>query len=348
MRPVAPLPRAIFLVGVIAVLSATLAFRAAFANGNEKALKAQAEALLAKSHDLSNIEAEGSPAFVLSARIRYQMGTQVGDGTGQITWLAPDHYRAQYFAPSYAYSEIVRDGYQYLTRTQDVTPPLIYELKLTFDAAIRGVPEAAQKIKKVETVPSGGDTLTCITFKSENVWTECLDGDGDLVTREQDAPRAMAALDHRYEFSNFVSFGAKRFPQQMIFRGGDGHTITVVLQGLALADHVSADQFAVPSHSAMEPWCAEPTLDTNKPLLFLRGSTDPDSLVAAMGRLRDARAAVYFVINAAGHLRGGTVIFSSKQVADKDLEMWMNNVTFPVLRCGDNALEYQTETSFAR
>jgi hypothetical protein len=80
----------------------------------------------------------------------------------------------------------------------------------------------------------------------------------------------------------------------------------------------------------------------------LRGSTDPDSLVAAMGRLRDARAAVYFVINAAGHLRGGTVIFSAKQVADKDVEMWMNNVTFPVLRCGDNALEYKTETSFAR
>jgi hypothetical protein len=50
MRPVALVPPpSICLTGVIAVFSATLVFRAALANDNQKELKAQAEALLAKS-----------------------------------------------------------------------------------------------------------------------------------------------------------------------------------------------------------------------------------------------------------------------------------------------------------
>ncbi len=58
---------------MIVALAMTLAQRTASANDNEKELKAQAEALLAKSHDLSNIEAAGSPAFTLNATIHYQI-----------------------------------------------------------------------------------------------------------------------------------------------------------------------------------------------------------------------------------------------------------------------------------
>ncbi|MFZ0641198.1 MAG: hypothetical protein WA020_15020 [Candidatus Acidiferrales bacterium] len=346
MRPVASLPRTIFLVGMIAVLVAAFVLHATLANDNEKELKAQAEALLAKSHDLSNIEAPGSPAFTLNATIHYQIGTQTAEGEGQIIWTAPDHYRAAYSAPNYSYVEIVRDGYRYLTRTNNDMPLMMYEMERTVERTMHASASPKDKIKTVNSVQSGNEALVCLAFKNPTLLDRCIDSNGDVVTSERNAPPAMSALDERYEFGDFVGFTTKRFPRKIVFSGGDDHTIEIDVQQLALMKGLPGDAFNVPADAMKETWCAEPKMDNGTPMQVIY-LTDPAIGLGATEPLRDAKASLYYVVGPAGRARAVTVIHSTKPLGDKDLRTWMASMQFPPLRCGKNGVEYQIEASFA-
>ena len=322
-------------------------FRVSFAN-DKKAEQAEARALLAKSHDLSNIEAVGSPAFVLNAKIHYQTGTQTAEGDGQIIWTAPDHYRVAYSAPNYFYIEIVRDGHRYLARTNDEMPLVIYDLHTTVAKAMQAGPDPKDKIKNVAVMQSGNDSLTCITFKPPVAMRDCLDSNGDTVTTESGPPTAASAPYKRYEFGDFVAFGAKRFPRKMTFRGGDGHVIEIEIQKLALAKNIPTDEFKIPMHSAVETWCAQPEFD---PPHVARPETTFDLRMAlAQGPaapLIAAGASLYCVVDRGGRVRYVTLMHSSRPIKDEVVRNWVRGARLPLLHCGDDGLEYQTEITFA-
>lgn len=319
------------LACALAMCAMLVAFRSAPAN-DQKELKAQAEALLAKSRDLSNIEAPGSPAFVLNAKIHYQIGTQSAEGDGQIIWTAPDHYREAFTAPNYSYTEVVRDGYRYLARTNNEMPLISYELQKTIELAMHPGLIVKNKIKTGEVTHPGEGGLTCIAFKTVLAISECLDGSGDVVTTEIDRPPDASALNDRREYRDFVAFGTKRFPNTIVFRGGDGHIIEVDVQQLALVKEVSSDAFKTQADATKEAWCAQPKSD-----VLLDPSMNP---YASLARI-DPKALVYCVIDGNGHARSVTVIRSSKPIKDKDIETWMRRMRFPSLRCGSEGIEYQ-------
>lgn len=333
---------------VFAVVFSTFSLRISFAN-DKKAEQADARALLAKSHDLSNIEAAGSPAFVLNAKIHYQIGTQTAEGDGQIIWTAPDHYRVAYSAPNYFYNETVRDGYRYLARTNDEMPLVIYELHTAVAKAMQAGPNPQDKINNVAVVQAGNDSLTCLTFKPPVAMRDCLDSHGDLVTAESGPPTAASALYKRYEFSDFVAFGAKRFPQKIVFRGGDGYVIGLDVQRLVLIKELSADAFTVPPDAMKEPWCAEPkTESADLPMEPFSLAKDLTPMIDASRSLAAENASLYFVIGPNGHVRAVTVIHSSQPIKNKDLQSWVKNMRFPSLRCGKDGIEYQIEIGHGR
>ena len=347
MRSVRFFLRYVFLMGALAVLPAMLAAHAALANDSQKEINTHAEALLAKSRDLSNIEGPGNPAFVLNAKIHFQMGTQSAEGEAQILWTAPDHYRVAYTAPNYGYVEIARDGYRYRVRTNNEMPIFIFELQRAFAAAIHDSAYPEQKIKRAEVTQAGNEPLTCITFGSRAVIRDCLDSSGDLVTREIEPLRAVPAPNAHYEFSDFVAFGAKRFPQKVIFRGGEGHVIEIDVQRLAFVKEVAADAFRIPTGAMQEPWCAEP--QTSRVWLTpVFAQNDPRDVVEASIALANAKATLYCVIAPTGRLRSATVMQASKPVKDEDLRTWMKGAAFRTQLCGKLGVEYEVEVTFIR
>lgn len=345
MRPACPLLRAILLVVACAVCLAPFHFRTASANDNKKnkkELKAQAEALLAKSRDLSNIEAPGSPAFALNAKIHYQAGTQTAEGDGQIIWMAPDHYREAFSAPNYFYMEIVRDGYRYLARTNDDMPLIIFELRNSFAIAMRIPSDPKLKIKDVRTTAEAEGAQTCM--KDGTFLTECLDNEGDILSLEKNFGREASAMDEHYEFSSFVQFGTKRVPQKITFQGGNDHSIDVDVQQLAFINAVPADAFNIPIHSARNTWCAEPKSDPKSPV----NVNPPDSYLAASQALARAEASLYCIIMPSGRVRSALLFHASGTVKQKTVDDWVANARFAPLLCGSDGQEYQVKVSFAR
>ncbi|MGB6523822.1 MAG: hypothetical protein WBE87_02785 [Candidatus Acidiferrales bacterium] len=339
MLPATSFSRFIFLIAVIAVLSATVAFHAAFANDNQKELKAQAEALLAKSRDLSNIEAPDSPAFVLNAKIHYQMGRQKAEGDAQIIWTAPDHYREAYTAPNYSYIEVVRDGYRYLARTNNEMPLQMYELRNAIIAAMDGGGNPGNlKIKRVKTDPSDS-RIVCIIFDTFAPITDCLDSDGDVLSSEMQRKDVQDILRQHYDFSDFAVFGAKRFPRKVAFRGGDGDVIEIEVSQLAAVKAIAPVAFNVPTGAMKETWCENPTSDPPNPA-FHGGSVDE------FMTLGDAQASVYLVIDANGHVRAGTVIYQMRPIRYDDLKAMFRAMRFPRALCGNDGIEYETIMHF--
>lgn len=324
---------------MIAVFSATLLFRAASANDSEKELKAQAEALLAKSHDLSNIEAPGSPAFTLMATIHYQIGTQTADGDGQVVWLAPGHYQETFSAPGYAYKEIAQDGKLYLSRTDNQMPLLMYELNRIILTAMDSGKALDGKVKEAKTASSAaGQAITCAKMKPRGLsLTACLDNDGDIATIESNWPSGVSALDAVYEFSGFVGFGTKRFPQKLVFRGGDGHTIEIAIGSISSATDTS-QEFRPPVGSVVEDWCAEPKIEADAS----HAATLP---WVPLTPLSGIRASLYVVVGPGGRARSVTLIHTTQTISDKDIQTWIGTARFPVHSCGDAGLEYQMELS---
>ncbi|HEV2223536.1 MAG TPA: hypothetical protein VGR84_11090 [Candidatus Acidoferrales bacterium] len=321
-----------FLV-LTAVFSPLFSLRVFSAN-DKKAEQAEARALLAKSRDLSNIELAGSPAFVLNAKIRYTVGTQSAGGDATIAWMAPNHYRQAYSAPNYSYSEVVQDGHRYLARTDNKMPLLIYELDATLYKAIHASADSKDKIKKVETAQSGDTALTCIQFKPPVSLTECLDSSGDVITAATSLTPGASALNERFEFSDFIEFGTRRFPRKIVFRGGDGHAIEINVEQLAPTNNVPVDTFTIPADATKETWCAKPESGT---------VVSPEWNMFASLPIINAGALLYCVVGPDGHLRAVTVIHSSKPIKDKDLQTWMKTVRFPRLRCGNDGMEYEVE-----
>jgi hypothetical protein len=334
MRPVDSLFRLGFLV-LLAGFFVFFSVRTSVANDQQKELKAQAEGLLAKSHDLSNIEAPGSPAFVLNATIHYQIGTQPAEGQAQIIWMAPDHYRAIYTVSDYSDEEIVQDGKQYLARTHDDLPLVIYELHTMIADAMNPFPDQKDEIKKVEAAPAGSAPWTCVTFKSGK--EDCLDTEGDVVTKTFKWPN-QPALNSRYEFSNFAPLGTKRFPQKLLLVGGDGDAIDISVFTLAPTNNTKEQNFGIPLHSVVQPWCASPTIEAMQ--------RDLSSVAFRAGHeFGYLQAALYVVVAPGGRARFVRVIYSSQPISDEDMQNWMNGTRFPIHSCGGDGVEYQFKLS---
>jgi hypothetical protein len=337
--------RAGLVVCAAAISVALFCGAAAFAKNNDKELKAQAEALLAKSRDLSNIELAGSSPFVLTAQLRFVVDGKAGSGQGEIIWLGPGHYRETYSAPGYNYIEIAKDGERYLSRTNHDTPLVMYELKTLLETAMNPHPLTGHKIKSATTMQdASGQMLTCPEMKiNDATVSACLDAEGDVTMLKTEPPKALSVMGTSYEFTSFAAFGLRRFPLNMKFEGGDGHEIVVAVQRVAPIEDVSAQHFDVPIGSMEEPWCAEPKTDTEPGTPVDELFSSPSNL--GLRVLNDF--AMYVEVAPGGRPRYVELIRSSKPISQKDLQNWASAMRFPVMRCGDDGIEYETEMSIS-
>jgi hypothetical protein len=335
--------RGAVVVSAASVLIALFCGARAFANNNDKELKAQAEALLAKSRDLSNIEVAGSSPFVLTAQLRFVVDGKSGGGQGEIIWLGPDHYRETYSAPSYNYVEIVKDGKRYLSRTNNDTPLLMYELQTLLGTAMKPHPLMGHKIKNAKTMQdASGQMLTCPEVNvNETTLSACLDSDGDVTILKTEPPKAHSALGKAYEFSGFAAFGLHRFPLNMKFAGGDKHEVSIAVQKIAPIVDASAQNFDVPIGSMEEPWCAEPKTDTVPGVPIALPFSSPSNL----GLQVESDFAMYIEVAPGGRPHYVELMRSSQPITQEKLEAWVFDMRFPVLRCGGDGIEYELEMS---
>jgi hypothetical protein len=220
-------------------------------------------------------------------------------------------------------------------------PLLMCELNRTILTAMDPGKALDAKIKGIKMLSSAeGQALTCAKMKPKGLsLTACLDDDGDIATIESNWPSAVSALDAAYEFSGFVGFGAKRFPQRLVFRGGDGHTIEVAIRRISSATDTS-QEFKPPVGSVMEDWCAEPKIEADAS----HAATLP---WVPLTPLSGIQASFYVVVGPGGRARGVTLIHATQTIKYKykDIQTWMDTARFPVHSCGDAGLEYQTELS---
>lgn len=324
-----------------------LAFATTALAGNDKALKAQADALLAKSRGLSNLESPGSPPFVLTATVQYVIGSKLGTGSAEIDWLAPGHYRETLAGPGYSYVDIAKDGKRYLSRTNNQLPLVMYDLIRTLSTAMQVPQMFSSRFKKVSTAESHDNrTLVCPEAKLNDVsLMACLDDTGDLASFTMQHPADRAWLNTSYEFSDFAAFGLRRFPLIMKFVGGDGDQVGVVVRRIVPIENAPSQDFNVPIGSAEEAWCAEPKRSplSSADRLSL-GTPDVIALYAASpGNLTPTTVVLYIEVGAGGRPRSMTLIHSSEPIREDDLEKWIGGMQFPSVRCGDDAIEYQTE-----
>jgi hypothetical protein len=217
----------------------------------------QAAELIAHAKEVSDIRAEGSPAFHLKANIRINWeggGESVGSYTED--WVSPELWRTEIISPNFHQIELAKDNKLQVVSTlpliADFVSPRItsaHEHLLAFHLNSNWLLPEEWKPSKIEDQTAGSLVLKCIDVNSPWEWQAalCFDrANGTIVaksTNNKEAPYGCTYADYQ-------KFGEKLFPRSIqCLREGKPTLLAKIVE---LTQATSADSLFGPMPGATE------------------------------------------------------------------------------------------------
>lgn len=174
-----------------------------------------AEALLARARELSDLKAKGSPPFDLDASFTlYNLAGDHTQGVYRLMWASPTEWRDEVLLPGHSTVAVEHAGESWHTSVLPYTPYLIFQLRqaLTFPSRLQVPPK--EKLTKVKEGKIDGVTAECVGYRYSHprarVETFCFDhASGYLLS---DVSREWYTT---LELSDYKTVGSKSFPQTL-------------------------------------------------------------------------------------------------------------------------------------
>ncbi len=317
--------------------------RAASAHKNKKLSSAEIQALLHRAKQLTDIEAPGSPPFVMIARAHLEFAGKSTDGMYGISWAAPDRFREAFSFPDYKETDVVVGHKCYRERTSSARPLLVTQLESLLTLPLRWKTDPAAKIGKIDTLRNRGQENTCIDLsKFPETDRVCIaTTDNDLVSFDGGVvdPMLESGIESngRFEFGNYATVGTKRFPRKLTFRRNDGMFIEADIQQITLVRSFVATEFQPPVGADETGWCAEPK--TSGEISFW--PVNPVMIWVNRGKavsLPNGFFAAYLAIDPRGNVKRSQVLYSVGKHADAILLGWLRDGHYPIKRCGSKRI----------
>jgi hypothetical protein len=277
-------------------------------DGRRDDRREQAEALLARGAEASDIRAEGSPHFRLFARVRMTNAAgQVTEGEYEENWISPTEWRRATRFPEYTETEVRRGDHiwRWQSGSEQYEPYDIRQLKSCFELSkYSGLAPVGTRrsIKKV----TAGSQMECV--ESQDVInllgegrvsrTVCYDPLSGRILRAEDNS---SGLYTQSNYENYERFGQKWFPHHII--RSQGRRLIIEADVIELVSPPALD----PSLLTVPPGAdGHVTCDRPKPP---RPLYHPDAPSPETGRA-NGRVLVYAVVGVDGRVHNVTAIKS--------------------------------------
>lgn len=215
----------------------------------------EAEALLAKARELSDIRCQGCPPFRLKARVRLFEGVAMPvDGTYVLYWASPGKWREDLRMPDYNEIRLgLGDEIQEKRPTRFRPGPLAW-LLTHLDIGGRLNELARSKIKNVKEWQVQRGLLVCTDYQQERMrylQRRCFLRDKGLLLHEESPPEA-------YEYDEYTPFVGKLFPWKMARYVGGTLTDEMQITELVVSPEWEAGLFDPMTGSDVHETCRNP------------------------------------------------------------------------------------------
>lgn len=222
------------------------------------------EAMLARGIAVSDIRAEGSPQFRLSARVRLiNVEGQANDGEYEEDWVSPKQWRRTTKLPQYTEMDIRRENRTWHSGTAQYPPYNISLLMSCFGLGSHpglwpreGTKRSVKRVtadSRMECV--GLQDVTKLKGKGILPRTLCYDPASGAMLRAEDDNSGLRTL---YIYENYEQFGQKRFPRHIRTFQNGLLVIDVEITELASQPTVDPSLFTAPADAEERFTCDNP------------------------------------------------------------------------------------------
>lgn len=329
---------------LISLVLIPISFIAAPAGGQALPSNADAKDILDRTFIAMNLRKPGSPPFRLSANVHYEVDGKVDDGTYELLWSGPLHYRETFKISGAEETNVAVDDKMYVSRTSTLITLPLRNVRDLMQSPVPGDLKVDLDIAKVSADQVDGKLSTCVYATKSDANTKqkasevaCF----DPATNEIRSISAEGNLDNKpikLQLASFKSIGVKRYPMHMTsfvhFANMLPANMEVTVVNLENVTQFPGDPFVPPPGSTERAWC--PTLAAAP---SLEDSSRPTFTQAELKNL----APLFVEVGADGRVKQAEPVGRASDSADEaKIQTWLRTARFPIQNCGSEPVGYET------
>lgn len=304
--------------------------------------KKEAEALLQRAAEATDFQASDTPPFHLVAQVHYEIGGHPFDGSYELFWASPDRHRENFSMGTMMETEVALGDKLYVLRNTTTMTLPFWSIRLALRSPRHLLYGTKPNVDRVYSSQVRGENRTCVDSSDESLVREiCFDPVSNQIvflshklpvcSHCENLPKSLRD-SFGLEMSEFLSLGTKLFPRRII-RNDFDLRIDLETKTIEQAISFAQDVFTPPVGAESRDWCSKP--DTKGKLSWTFGPlvkvNPPGSIVA-----------YYVLVGRDGKVEKSIPLRSGGISVDERLNQWFRGSRFPVLSCGNKAIEYET------
>jgi len=258
----------------------------------------EAEALLAKARELSDIRCQGCPPFRMRARVRlFELPAGAAEGTYAVFWESPEKWREEINIAGYTELRVGLGERVFVKRSIRFQPYRVNMLGVVLDLRTRiALPQAA-KVTRIEKRSISETDCRCVAFRvGESRGNELcfLAAEGTLCE--------VRGSSDRSEYSNYGPVAGKLFPRLIRLYVGDQLLDELTVGELTRVPSHDAALFIPPVGPEVQETCQNP-----EPMRLVKNPR-PELPFGMYGAFRGI---VYVVVGTDGRAHNPTIVWPS-------------------------------------
>lgn len=296
----------------------------------------EAEALLARARELSDIRCEGCPPFRLLVRLtlREADGGFVGSGHFEETWEAREKWRRSIeLGGEFRQTRVRLNGRVWDTTTTTYDPYPISLVRATLGVGSYPGARQEERITKIREASYNGMPVAVIEIRSNygKARVYISRKDSRPLRREDELEEMLRVREN----SDFRQHGEKFYPFLMTFKAGDRLLVEAKIESLSVLPQIP--EIHPPQNAISWPACEEP--NRPRPLRI----PDPPYPAFLRGRGGEGRIFLYIVVGLDGRVYNTSPILGTdRELAAHAVETISKGWRFEPGMCGNEPVPAST------
>lgn len=214
----------------------------------------EAEALLAKARELSDIRCEGCPPFRLTAKVQFykrdQSTTRMEIGSYVMLWQSKSRWREEVNFPDLHSLRWGSDGEVWYEDSFEYPSLRITQLDILMNFPARLVPVEGGRVKVVQSKDARANYGVCVEKQSRwgSIGLQCFDANSGALVREDE-------WNATFEYKDYLAVGTKTFPRDSRALLEGNVTVQVHVEEVQAGILLEGAVFAASPKAVSEPKC---------------------------------------------------------------------------------------------
>jgi hypothetical protein len=299
-----------------------------------------------KNLEMSDLQSPSATPYHLVASFHYSLGNNTFDGTYEVLWAAPDHYRIEFRIGDLGETDVVIGDKKYVKRN---TPTMTIPMSSISSILFPSLPDAnfpwplvLNSVHKVVWAGQGSTQQICAALGDDPSYEAvlCFAATKELLSlRIQPVPENRVSNTGKSIYlSDYATLGNMRYPQHLTRQVGP-ESVEVTVKEWNVAEKFDSNVFSPLTDATVWDWCSKPEVRLPKSL-----GTSSSALFVANGRIQNVLVhplAFYEVVGADGAQKKIELVFGSPDGPAKEMLDGLRRTHSWVRVCGGKPVEYE-------